>query len=185
MTHAVFKKIFSPAGASICALIALSAVFFALVRSVRSAADLRAGLASRINDFADERVLGQSSAALLSSRRADMERIRGFFVNRSQPVAFVEELERIAAAVGASVAFEVDEDHSGPADLLFRLTAEGRQESVLRYLTLLEDAPYLMRMEEVTFLKSAGAGADARAPVASGVSVPEARATVQMRVQAL
>ncbi len=176
------KNIFFGIAVPASALIAAAGIFFLLAVQVRSGADVRRDLVSKISDRIDERAVGNSSAALFSVRSADIERVRSFFINRDQPVAFVENLERAAATGGVIVTFNLDEAGSGPHDLLFRLTIGGSQESVIRYLELLEVAPYLAHIEEVTFQKAAPGSAGGFGSLGHG---SDARARVTIRVQTL
>ena len=181
----MIKNIFFGIAVPASAFIAAAGIFILLAAQVRSGADVQRDLASKIRDRIDERAVGHSSAALFSSRSADIERVKSFFINRGQPVAFVENLERAAATSGVIVTFDLDEVSSGPHDLLFRLTIGGSQESVIRYLELLETAPYMARIEEVTFEKAApgSTGGAVRSGVLEHGS--DARARVTIRVQTL
>ena len=179
------KNIFFGIAMPVSALMAAAGIFLLLAGRVWSDADVRRDFASKINDRMNERVIGNRSAALFSSRSADIERIRSFFINRDQPVAFVENLERAATKSGAIVTFDLDEANSTPHDLLFRLTVGGSQESVIRYLELLETMPYLMHGEEITFEKAAPGNAGGTVGFGPLGRPSDARALVTIRVQTL
>lgn len=151
-----------------CAVSAGIFIFFA--QSVARASAARSAIASRISILAHERAAAGAAKRGSEARAADIERIRGFFVRRDQPIAFVEQLEAMAKRTGNSVALDVDESSGAGGDLVFRITLRGTRATVVRFIRALEAAPHLTRVEEMHFqdtggeeiARSAGPEADAR-----------------------
>lgn len=139
-------------------------VFILLVRSVTGEAERREAIIARIEELAGERA-GVRAVSLLSGKRAaDLERIKKFFVSRSEPVAFVETLETVAKDTGNRITFAVDEGAHAGANLVLRATLAGTQGSMMRFVRALEHVPYLVHVQEISFQrvaadKSGGSGA--------------------------
>lgn len=144
------KKNIASALAVVILCAAPAYAFFFFARGVARAVAIREAIAARRRDLAEEEILQSAASERSNARGVDLERIRGFFVNRQEPIDFVERLEAIAAKTGTGIALEVDES-SGSDDIIFRITLEGTRASVARFVRALESAPYLVRVEEMNF----------------------------------
>lgn len=133
-------------------LLSVSAGGFAFAaRSVARGSAARSAIAARINDLARERAAASAGSSRSRERSADLERIKNFFVRRSQPVAFVEQVEATAKHTGNIATLDAD-DQSGAGDgLVFRITLEGTRKTVVRFVRALDSMPYLARVEEMNF----------------------------------
>jgi len=156
------KKNIAVIAACILALSVSVGVFVWLAQSVAGEVERRKATAARIADLAGERAGVRAVSLVADMRAADLERIKGFFVSRSEPVAFVETLEAVAKNTGNRITLTVDEGANPGANLVFRATLDGTQGSVIRFVRALEYLPYLVHVQEISFQhvaadKSAGA----------------------------
>lgn len=133
---------------------------------------------SKIDGLADERRQARALEMILESRKEDLTRIAEFFADRERPIAFIESVERAAAASGNKIAIDAEEGAGDPEALRFRITAEGTEAGLLRYVRLLEALSYKLEMEEITYQKTQSD------PFAVGGPKPSARLLVALRVRA-
>lgn len=152
--------------------------FWRMNHRVRQSDLALAEIQSRIDASAEERRGVRSLEEILKKRRADLDRINAFFVPRERPIAFIEQVERLATSTGNSIAIDVDESRSDKEALAFRFTVEGGEENMLRYLRLLETMPYKIEMEEMIFQKVAPETRSDTKPI------PPARLIITLRVRA-
>ena len=111
-------------------------------------------LQSKIEAMREDRERARDLAVILERRKSDLDRIDKFFVNRERPVAFIEAIERLGAATGNKIAIDVAEARDDGQRLGFRLTLEGGENNLLRYVRLLETLPYKLEMEETFFQRN-------------------------------
>lgn len=97
-----------------------------------------------------ERKEARSLKKTLEERDADIARINKFIINRQSPIEFIEELENLARRTQNSIILDVQNEKNGP-DLSFRLTLEGSQDSVTKYLRALELLPYEIQVEDIAY----------------------------------
>lgn len=137
-----------------------------------------AEIQSRIGASAEERRGVRSLEEILKKRQPDLDRISAFFVPRERPIAFIEQVERLAASTGNSIAIDVDDGRSNEEALVLRFTVEGGEKNMLRYVRLLEAMPYKIEMEEMIFQKVALETRSDTKPI------PPARLIIALRVRA-
>lgn len=106
---------------------------------------------SKIGGFARERMDAKVIEKFLDERGEDYTRIREFYVDAKQPVAFLENLEALARATGNALAIDLDGGGNDARHLGFRLTLEGSEKSLLAYVRLLERVPYHVEITEVFY----------------------------------
>ena len=98
----------------------------------------------------------------LESYKDDIDLVSRNFVNSDGAVSFIEYLENLGKSVGAEVVIQdvVESDASSVASkksqLRFRIVAQGSWKSVYRFLALLENAPYVILVENAEFRKNSG-----------------------------
>ncbi len=147
------QKLILAALAALCVLGSASWGFWRVTRAVRRSDFVLGEIQSKIDGLVDERRRAQVLEAVLEKRKRDLGRITEFFVDRERPIAFIEAVERAAAATGNTIAIDVDEGAGGGQVLLFRFTAEGTEANLLRYVRLLETLPYKLEIGEITYQK--------------------------------
>ena len=108
-------------------------------------------LQSKLEGLREDRDRAKDLAVILKRQDKNLDRIGEFFVNRERPVAFIEAVERIAVSSGNAIALDVDEGRNDERHLGFRLTAEGEEDNLLRYVRLLEALPYKLEIGEIIF----------------------------------
>lgn len=143
-------------------LIFISVVFLLLVAGAgftfwhMAGSVLRSGsvileIQSKIDGLARERVDAKLIERLFGERKDDYMRIKEFYADSEQPVAFLKNLEAFARATGNTLAIDVNEGGSDARHLSFRLALEGKEKDLLAYVRLLERAPYLVEIMEVLY----------------------------------
>ena len=128
--------------------------FFWLAGSIAGGGAVRDAIIVRTRAVAAQRESARVGSQVLESRAADIARIKSFFINRRDPVAFVDDLERTVRATGSTVALAVDESAGTGADLVFHATVQGTQENILRSVRAMDFLPYFARIEEVGFARA-------------------------------
>ena len=169
------KKIIFACVISGAAAAAAGWIFFWLFESVSGDRAVRDAIIARTRAVLGEREAARTGAQILENRAADISRIRNFFVNRRDPVSFVDVLERTVRATGSTIALAVDEEAG--AGLVFHVTVRGGRENVLRAVRALEAIPYFAQMEEMGFGRATAGSAG---PAGSAV-----QAIFTIRVSAL
>lgn len=136
---------------------ALVMISFAAWGFGRAVAGVRQGEAARrivqekITDAAEQRRQARISGALLQQRNKDLARIARFFVNRKNPIAFIEAVERAGAETYSDTHLDIDEGRSSEWTLRFRFTVQGAKDDLLRFVRVLELLPYSIDMQEMVF----------------------------------
>ena len=108
----------------------------------------------------------------LEEKNSDVARIKKFFVERDEIVEFIETLEGLAKNSGNKIALDYDEFKSQGEYLFFRLTADGTEKSVRRYLEAMEFLPYEIRTADIAFQKLTQ-GRENTSLAASSTKIPE------------
>lgn len=174
------KKLIAVASVSFISVAVLAGAFLWMARSVRHGVLARQAIAQDIADLAEDRAAARNAAALVRSRAADLDRVKNFFVDRERPVAFVEDLERLAKDTDTVLALGVDEGGSDKDTFLFHLSVEGDRARVIRYVRGLEAIPYVIHVDEMSLEK--GNPESYRAGIASGRG-PKMRLMLTIRVK--
>ena len=90
-------------------------------------------------------------ADLIKNRDADIQRIEHIAVDHERPLQFIETMEQIAHISSIKVALAVDETGRDPQSLVFRATLEGSRQGVRTMLALIEQLPYQINIEHISF----------------------------------
>lgn len=145
-------------------------IFFMLSRYVSTSAARFEEIEFRISTLEEERKFADLAKNFLVERAGDLERVRRFSPNRERPVELIEAFEALARKTGNSSVLDFDEEKSKTAGLVFRVTVDGTEKNIRRYLKLLELMPYQISVEDLTFQQLASTGESALKK-ASGVPV--------------
>lgn len=144
-----------------------------MTSSVRQAGSNLAEIEAEITSLEEERKQARIVERILEKRGEDIARVNAFLVSRERPIQFIEELEGLAKATGNLMALAVDSPAGGGGDLLFRITLDGTEAGVSKYLKLFELLPYDIRIEDFSFQKitegDKPAGTDTRLTLQIGV----------------
>lgn len=127
-------------------------LFLKLAGSVYSAEANLSLVESKILMLEDDFKNARSLQKTLRNRSTDIENINNFFVDPSSPVTFIEELESLAKATKNIIALEI-RDSQKRNILVFGVTLEGSESSVLKFLRLLEVLPYGIEVEDMSYQK--------------------------------
>lgn len=159
----------------------LAVTFWRVFSDVRDAAGDLSLIESRIADLENDHRTALAVSEVLKEKSSDLERIGRFLIDRERPVGFIEDLERLAEFTGNKVAIDVVSSEKGrsPDILNFRLTIEGEEKDVFRYLRLLELAPYEISVEDFAYQKIA----PSVTPAKSAKSVSDARFIILIGVK--
>ena len=154
--------------------------YWQLARRVNANNLERREIELRIAGLEEERRNARNLASLLDERRLEVSRINRFFIDRDRPIAFIEDIERLAAATDNIVTIDIDEEQSDERNLGFQLTLEGSQVSILNYVRLFELAEYKIAGQELAFQKSA---ADAAQTTSAGRPAGRLLLTIRARAR--
>lgn len=147
------QKFFLTIVLSLVGLSFLSLVLIILLNQAKTASAVLRRSAEKIAELEIKRKLADEMRVLIKDRVEDLARINKFFVDRERPVDFIESLEEMAKKTKNRVAIDFNEARSKSKNLFFKLTIEGSENSVRKYLKLLELMPYKIRVEDLTFQK--------------------------------
>lgn len=108
---------------------------------------------SKIIFHEEERERSDRTARLFDDQTEASARINNFFIDRANPIPFIESLETIARETGTAMALNVNETITKEDELLFSVTIEGADKNVRKMLQLIELIPYDVGIEEFSFQK--------------------------------
>lgn len=166
----------------ILALVAVSPfgwVYVSMAASVANASASLREIGGRIAALEEERRQVRALEKMLEDRGADFARIDAFFVNRDRPVDFIEQVEDLARRTQNTLVLGVEGPADNSGELGFRLTIDGSQSTVSRYLKLFELLPYALRVEDLVFQRIAEGGRG----VLPGPGTPTARLILVVKVK--
>lgn len=127
-----------------------AALFWRLSGSVKSGVETLQDIGARIAALEEDRKAARIFESLREGRKEDFERINRFLPQSESPVELIEGLEALARGTKNSIVLDADENRSKAiGELVFRLTVEGSEESVRKYLAALELIPYGLRVEDI------------------------------------
>lgn len=138
----------------------------------------RSGIRQKIERLAASRASAHAFAEFRDARQEDLSRIGAFFSDRSRPIALLQALEALGRATGNQIMIDIDDASSDDKYLAFRVSIEGSEQSILRYVRLLEHIPYQTKITAMNYERSPR---DSRAVLSSGAS---GRLIVALRVRA-
>lgn len=151
------KKLFLTVAISLIIVSLFGSVLGWLFSQVKKAGATLTETANKAALLEAERKTAREIQVLLKDRAGDMAKINKLFVDRGEPVEFIENLEKTAKKTGNKIAIDFDEGRSKDKNLFFRLTVEGNEAHTRKYLKLLGLMPYKMKIEDLAFQKI-GAG---------------------------
>lgn len=108
-------------------------------------------LQAQIDDLEHERIEAKEAEKMFAERAEDYKKIKEFYVDAAQPVAFLKDLEAIGRATGVKLAVDLNGSGRDERYLALRLTVEGAEDRLLSYARLLERLPYHLEITEVAY----------------------------------
>lgn len=144
------RKLFLMIGVSLAVLAFWGWILAGLLQQVKNTSITLYGLEEKVADLEARRKAAGDIQILLQDRAKDLAKINNFSVSKERPVVFIEELEDVAKKTKNRVAIDFDEARSKGKNIFFRLAIDGNENSVLRYLKLLEFMPYKIKVEEAS-----------------------------------
>lgn len=114
----------------------------------------RSGIRQRIEKLAAERASAHAFVEFRAARQEDLSRIGAFFSDRSRPVALLQALEALGRATGNQITLDIDDATSDDKYLAFRVSIEGGEQGILRYVRLLEHIPYQAKITAMNYERS-------------------------------
>lgn len=173
------QKFFAVLALTLGVALAFGWIFLSLSSVVEGADGVLGDLEENLLTLEEERASARHLKRVLEEKEEDLAQIRAFFIDRKQPVEFIEYLEGVARATGNTIALDVTE--SGPGEpLLFRLTIEGKERDATRYVSLLGSMPYEIRIQDLSFQRLDPTVAGSLSP--RGARAPEARLLLTLYV---
>jgi len=135
---------------SLIAVLAYLQLFF----SIRGIKTVFAALETKIALAEKERKSSRLDSTLLETRAEDLKRINNFLIDRENPLPFIEAVEMLAKNTQNRLSLDFAETESKQEGIAFRLTTEGSEPNVLRFLSLLEVMPYDIEIRDVIFQRT-------------------------------
>ncbi len=149
-------------------------VFWWINQYIRNSQFIFSSLESQISTLEEERKAARRASSLLEERSIDIDRIDRLLVERTRPVDFIETLEGLAKRTKNNLALDFDEGQSSADTMIFRLTVEGTEPQVRKYLLLVELLPHKISIIDLNWQR-VGTGEAIR--VAPGKKPAEEKAT--------
>ena len=125
-------------------------------------------------------------AGLFRDRQEDFNQLSQFFVDRQQPVDFIEKLENLGREIGVSPTLLADEGRSKKDSLFFQISAEGSESSLRHFLRALELLPYDLTIQEFSFERNSGANqsqTSGNTSLSRGTNSAELRVSIQVKTR--
>lgn len=132
---------------------------WSFLRLIQGVENTRAAILAtkiQIHEVEGEERRSRVATQLLEERQDDLNRIYRTFVDGSQPVAFIEDLENLATTSRVTLLLDLDLSRARERELAFRLTIDGSSNSTDRFLKLLELIPYPLDVEEMSVQRLSG-----------------------------
>ena len=131
----------------------LGASLWFITVSIKNAGQSFQDIADKIASKEENRERARSVNALAKKREADIKRVKQFFIDRKEPVLFIEQLEEIARATRNKVLLNIDEGTGETNSLAFRVNVEGSEAGVRKMFQLIELMPYQVVVQDIAFEK--------------------------------
>ena len=147
------RKLFLMMGISLTILVFWGWVLARLLQQVKNTNITLRELEEKVGELETRRKMAGDMQILFQDRAEDFSKIKSFSVNKERPVVFIEDLEDIARKTLNRIGINFDEGKSKDKNIYFRLMVDGSEDSLLKYLKLLELLPYKIKVEEVSFQK--------------------------------
>lgn len=167
---------------SILAIAASLAVFWLLYANAGSLDETKAVHLAEAARLEEKRKNIRRTLQTIEANPVGVERLNAFLADRERPIAFIEAVEELADETGNSVSLDLIGPETAKDALSFRLTVDGELPRLIRYLALLENMPYGIGLEEISYqriaselLRAAGAGNE----------TPPSRLILLLKVKAL
>lgn len=148
------QKLIFTSGISLVVSIALAWAFFYLASGVIGARSSAETVMQRIAKVEAEIAQANTFKSILEDRGDDIAHIEKLFVDRERPIELIERLESAATSTRVVLSIDLGAQSSNEEFLDLRLTLEGSDQGLLKYLSLLELLPYEIKIEEITFQRS-------------------------------
>ena len=148
------QKLIFTSGISLAVMAILAWTFFYLAYGVINARSSAGIIMERIAKVEAEIAQARTFKGILKDRGDDIAYIEKLFVDRERPVELIERLESTASSTRAALLIDLDARSADEEFLALRLTLEGSNQSILKYLSLLELLPYEIKIDEIAFQRS-------------------------------
>ena len=148
-----------------------------LVANITAMNEKNSMLENKIANSEEDQRHAHTLSVLFESRKDAIERIKQIFVNRERPVAFLDDLTSLGNNTGNKIALDYLENESTEALLSFRLTVEGTEGTIIKFLRILELSPYSVAIQELNWEKLNEENVSRNAP-----PVPPIRLTLRLTV---
>lgn len=148
------QKLILTSGISFAVTVALAWGFLYLAYGVISARSSVGTVMERIAKVETDIAQANTFKDILEDRSDDIEHIEKLFVDRERPVELIERLENIATSTRVVLLIDLGAQSSDEEFLDLRLTLEGSNQGLLKYLSLLELLPYEIKIGEIAFQQS-------------------------------
>lgn len=143
------KKFIITVIACFLSILAASGAFAWMYWAVEKLSETVHELEGNIAGQQEEQKRIEKFSKLLDSRQDDIQRVKDLFVDRANPVSFIEDMERFAMRTKTTILIDIDSASEGQDFLKFRFTIEGEAGQVRTMLALLEHAPYELFIDSV------------------------------------
>ncbi len=131
-------------------------LYVSMVSAVRRADSGLLKVEASIAGLERERRQARIFERTAEEREKDLARIENFFIDHERPLELIERLEGLAKVTGSLIALNVESPTAGGRDLNFRITLDGFESNVAKYVRLFELLPYEIKVQELILQKVEG-----------------------------
>lgn len=126
-------------------------IFTWLVSGVHSTVIALTSIEEKLSTLEEDEKMTRTLGGLYRMQADNLARINRFFVDREEPLQFIQEVERLSRATGNKVAIDFNAQESKGGALAFKFTVEGSRKNTFLFLRLLELIPYPAAVENISF----------------------------------
>ena len=108
-------------------------------------------IAEKIASREQDRVMASHIGTTLKKHDAQLARIAGFLVSKTQPVNFIEDLEAIGRTTNSNVKVTANEASDSADMLVFHIASDGTSDGLRRMVRLIELMPYRVTIDDVSY----------------------------------
>lgn len=156
MRFTLKQKFIFTISAVIFAVAAQAALYWQFYSKVREERERLSMIEADIRSSESERAAARKIDEVVSSHEDEIRRIEKFFVDPERPVDFIESLENLARKTRNQVALSVESSPKDQHIFSFRVSADGKEEELVKYLRLLELLPYEIQVDEISLQRGQG-----------------------------
>ncbi len=135
-------------------LLGAFSLFGYLFYNVRAESQSVSELSAQIEQLSNEESTSSTLKHSVAVTEGDSSKLNSYFVSSDNVVSFINSMEALGVNVGSDVSTTSIDPGKDSSTLTFNIVAKGSFSSVSRFVTLLENVPYQVRIQKLDLEKN-------------------------------